>query len=129
MPYFAKIDENNIVVEVINDTQENIETGKYGDISKLIETDPDDYSGYKRDHSIPWMIKPDMDRPALRKNFAQPGFIYNQEHDFFSPPSIYPSWQLDLESGCYLPPFAPPEGVTPIDWDEDNQRWILPDEI
>lgn len=128
MPYFAKINEENIVVDVVNDIQENVDAGIHGDPSKMIETDPDDYGGYKRAQSMEWGFERDMNNPAARKNFAQPGFEYNPEHDFFSPGRPYPSWQLDLETGWYLPPVAPPDGVTPIDWDEENQRWILPDE-
>lgn len=129
MPYFSKLDENNIVIDVIFDTEENITNGTHGDPSRIIETDPHISGGYKLLRRTPYDLERDFNNPAAQKNFGQIGCKYHPEEGFFSTPQDYPSWQLDLESGWYLPPVDPPEGVTPIDWDEDNQRWILPDEI
>ncbi len=122
MAHFAKIDENNIVTEVIVVRQEFIDTGVLGDPSKWIQTSYNTRAGkhYEPDSEI------EDDKTPLRKNYAGVGYIYDSTRDAFYASQPFPSWTLDEETCLWEPPIAHPDTSKGIlyDWDEDNQQWI-----
>ncbi len=126
MAHFAKIDENNIVTEVIVVRQEFIDTGVLGDPSKWIQTSYNTRAGkhYEPDSEI------EDDKPALRKNYAGIGYTYDSTRDAFYAPQPFPSWTLDEETCLWEPPVAHPDTTDGIlyNWDEDNQQWIKTEE-
>lgn len=62
----------------------------------------------------------------LRKNFAGVGFKYNESLDMFIPPSPYPSWILNHNTGQWDPPVPRPPRRWNIwhTWDEENGVWL-----
>ena len=108
MGYFAQIDENNVVTQVIVADQGFINSGVVGDPSKWIETE------YQNDGN-----------PPLRKNYAGIGYTYDAELDAFVPPKPFPSWTLDSNTAQWIPPIPMPTDNQPYQWDEQSKIWIV----
>ena len=87
MSHFAKIDENNIVVQVIVAEQDFIDSGAVGDPSNWIQTSYNTKGGV---HVL-------GDTP-LRKNYTGLGYTYDSVRDAFIPPKSYDSWVLNEDS-------------------------------
>jgi len=100
MSKFAKIDENNKVIQVIEATIEYVNSGELGNPNNFIETNV----------------------MGLRKVYAAIGYTYNKEHDIFILPQPYSSWTLD-ENFDWQPPISQPEGN--YSWNEQTQTWDL----
>ena len=117
MSHFAKIDENNVVVQVIVAEQNFINTGVVGDPSKWIQTS---YNTYGNQHP--------QGRP-LRKNYAGIGYTYDRTRDTFIPPKPYDSWILDEETCLWNSPVLHPNDGNQYVWEEALQEWKLADSI
>lgn len=110
MAHFAKIDENNTVVDilVVPDDQEErgaeYLTQDLGLEGNWIQTS---YNG------------------NIRKMFAGLGYIYNQEYDVFLPPKPFPSWIIDPVLKEWVAPIERPEEIegTGLRWNEASQSW------
>lgn len=125
MAHFAKLDENNnvLAVHVINNDvimvdgneleQAGIDflTSLHGH-SLWKQTSYNTYGGIHTNGNIP-----------LRKNYAAPGYIYDEIRDAFIPPKPFNSWILNEETCLWDAPTP-----YPID-DEDGKvyRWIEED--
>jgi hypothetical protein len=119
MAYFAKLDENDVVTDVLtlNNiemlTAEGVESedmGKAffirwsGGYSKWVQTS---YNG------------------TIRKNYAGIGFTYDAGRDAFIPPQPYASWVLDEDTCQWTAPIdMPTEGN--YTWDESTHNWVAP---
>jgi hypothetical protein len=98
MAHFAKIDENNIVTQVVVvDNKEKILGGTWKQTS---------YNG------------------NMRKNYAGIGYTYRADIDAFVPPKPFPSWLLNADAQ-WEPPVAMPTDGQMYTWDEENINWIL----
>lgn len=119
MAHFAKIDENNIVVNVAVIEKEMIDTGLWGDPATWIQTSYNTYGGihYGPDGNPDGGV-------ALRKNFAGIGFIYDPVRDAFYSPQPYPSWVLNETSCLWDPPIPYPNDGKQYIWDEETQSWV-----
>ena len=106
MSYFAQIDENNIVTQVIVADQTMIDSGKLGTPSDWIET----FSG---------------DEPPIRYNSAGIGYTYDRVNDAFIAPkhADHGSWTLDANFQ-WQPPVAYPLNGESHKWDDDAGKWI-----
>ena len=105
MAHFAKINNNNIVTEVIVSEKDFINSGKVGDEFLWLQT------SYNNN---------------FRKKFAAVGDTYDKTKDKFISPQPYPSWTLD-ENDDWQPPIARPTTTdgTYHDWNEETQTWDL----
>jgi len=129
MAHFAKLNDNNIVTQVVVvstvDTcnEEGFEVEEigqkflqnlYGQEDKWVKTS---YNG------------------NIRKNYAGIGYEYNKKLDAFIAPKPFDSWVLDEKLCCYVAPIPFPEGEQKLySWDEENKKWkesdlILPNNI
>jgi hypothetical protein len=99
MAYFAKINKNNIVTQVIVADQEfiDLQEGTWLETSK---------NGY-------------------RKNYAGIGYTYDSIKDAFIPPKPYPSWILNENTCRWESPIPYPNDGEWYKWDEINQQWII----
>jgi hypothetical protein len=108
MAYFANIDSNNIVTQVIFVDNENA---------------LDEQTGVKYCNSVipgNWIQTSYNNR--IRKNYAGIGYFYDAELDAFIPPKPFDSWTLDTESCVWICPIEKPlEGEWY--WDEENLLW------
>jgi hypothetical protein len=122
MAYFAKLDENNNVIHVINVdnscllTADKIESEEQG-ISWLINWSggytnwkQTSYNSKKGVHYDPETNLP-SGKPAFRKNYAVLGGVYDPVRDAFIPPKPYPSAVLNEET---------------CDWDHSGTLSLIP---
>ncbi len=118
MAHFAKINENNIVIDV------NVVDNK--DVGNL-EYPASESVGIQ--FLIPWNTpntywKQTSYNRTFRKNYAGIGFTYDAQRDAFIPPSPFPSWILDEETCLWNPPVPAPTDGEIYNWDEATQQWI-----
>jgi hypothetical protein len=59
----------------------------------------------------------------IRKNFAGPGYSYNEELDAFIAPKPFPSWILNEDTCRWESPIPYPSDDKPYTWNEENQSW------
>jgi hypothetical protein len=131
MGHFARV-INGIVDTVIVADQEDIDSGRHGDISEWVQTS---YNTRRGVHIDPATQQPSADQSkALRKNYAGQGYAYDAQRDAFIPPKVYPSWILNEQTCTWDPPVALPSnnghphpqgGTIGYNWDEENQQWVL----
>tara|TARA_R100000789_G_scaffold26754_1_gene29893 strand:- start:6692 stop:7066 length:375 start_codon:yes stop_codon:yes gene_type:complete len=117
MAHFAKIDENNIVTQVI--VVHNNELLVDGEES---ETKGIDFCESLFGHRN-WVQTSYNNN--IRYNFAGIGNTWDSENDAFYEPQPYPSWSLD-ENYIWQSPVPMPEDASTekiYEWDEDNQEW------
>lgn len=108
MAHFAKIDNNNLVSEVVVIPDEQEHRGEaflceLGFNGKWIQTS---YNA------------------SIRKIYAYPGCFYNPELDRFEPPKPYESWVFDEKSYDYNAPVPYPDDGNDYDWDEATLSWV-----
>lgn len=109
MAYYAFIDENNVVVDVIVgiDSTETIDG-----------ISPEQWYENFRGETC----KETSITGEFRKQYAGIGYTYNAEKDIFVSPNLFPSWSLD-ENYDWQPPYPmPTEGV--CFWDEESLSWV-----
>ena len=102
MSHFAKIDNNNLVTEVIVAEKNFINSGLVGDEFLWVQTS---YSG------------------SFRKNFAGVGGTYDKTRDAFIPPKPYASWTLDETTCQWKAPVAKPDDDKVYEWNEATTNW------
>tara|TARA_B000000460_G_C21483992_1_gene378362 strand:+ start:175 stop:546 length:372 start_codon:yes stop_codon:yes gene_type:complete len=121
MSYYARIDDDGIVVQVIAIEKDMLDTGNWGDPNNWIQTSYNTRGGV---HYAPNSNEPDGG-VALRKNYAGVGYIYDKVKDAFMEPQPFPSWTLDEDSCYWIPPVAHPrDGKGPYNWDEVTLNWV-----
>lgn len=112
MSHFARINENNIVVEVLVIEQDVIDTGLFGDPNSFVQTSYNTIAGVHTLGGTP-----------LRKNFAGIGYIYDPVRDAFYLPSPFPSWTLNEDTCLWEPPTPKPDNDRPYTWNETTLNW------
>jgi hypothetical protein len=122
MAHFAKLDENNVVTQVI----------------VVANSDTSDASGVEKEHigaafceklfGGTW--KQTSYNGNKRKNYAGIGYTYNADIDAFVPPKPFNSWLLNNETAQWEAPTPMPEdagtGEPPkrYQWDEVTVNWV-----
>jgi hypothetical protein len=115
MAHFAKLDENNVVTQVI----------------VVANSDTSDALGVEKEHigaafceklfGGTW--KQTSYNGNKRKNYAGIGYTYNADIDAFVPPKPYASWLLNNETAQWEAPVPrPEEGMW--SWDEVTVSWV-----
>ena len=122
MAHFARLDENNVVTQVI----------------VVANSDTSDAEGVEKEHigaafcerlfGGTW--KQTSYNGNKRKNYAGIGFTYNADLDAFVPPKPFNSWLLNEETAQWEAPVAMPEDAGSGDppkmygWNEDELNWV-----
>lgn len=117
MAHFAKLDENNKVIEVhaLNNAElidENGQESEQKGIDFLIS-----WSGGHTN----W--KQTSYNANFRKNYAGYEFTYDAQRDAFIPPKTYSSWVLNEETCTWEPPISYPNDGLTYTWNENIQNW------
>ena len=102
MSHFAKINNSNIVTELIVSEQDFINSGKVGDSFLWVQT------SYNN---------------SFRKNFAKIGDTWDLTRNAFIPPKPYPSWTLNEITCQWEAPSAAPTKAH--SWNETDKKWEL----
>ena len=117
MAHFAKLDENNVVLEVhVVHNNELLDDNNNESEAKGIEFLTQWSGGYTR-----W--KQTSYNRNFRKNYAGIGYTYNAMRDAFIPPQPYQSWVLDDATCNWQPPVAMPADGQRYAWNETTQTW------
>lgn len=120
MAHFAKLDENNIVLEV-----------NVVDNNNLL-----DENGIEQEHlGVQFLIqwsggytnwKQTSYNKNFRKNYACIGGKYDAQRNAFIPPKPYESWLFDEESCNWFPPIPYPNDGKIYVWHEPTTSWVEP---
>ena len=123
MAHFAKLNEKNIVIQVlVINNQELIDDSGIESENKGIEFCKSLFGGKWIQTSY---------NGSFRKNYAGVGFYYDAELDAFIPPQPYPSWILNTETAQWESPVPFPNDMSAdavpkmYIWNEDLKSWVL----
>jgi hypothetical protein len=114
MAHFAKLDENNIVLEVnvvSNAALDPLNEEESG-ITFLTEWSGG-YSNWKQTSY----------NGSFRKNYCGVGWEYDLTRNAFIPPKPYDSWLLNEETCRYEAPVIYPTDNKYYEWNEENLTW------
>lgn len=116
MAHFAKLDNNNIVIEVnvVNNDVLNLSNEEASGIAFLTEWSGG-YSNWKQTSYS----------GSFRKNYAGIGYTYDEARDAFIPPKPYNSWVLDETTCLWNPPTPYPSDGQKYKWVEDDLNWQI----
>lgn len=117
MAHFAKLDENNIVLEVnvVNNDALDPSNEEASGIAFLTEWS----GGYSK-----W--KQTSYNGSIRANYAGIGYRYYPDFDVFIAPQPYSSWKLNYTTFQWEAPVAKPEDIEGYIWiwSEINKEWV-----
>ena len=114
MAHFARLDENNVVIQVV----------------VVANKDTADASGVEKEHIgaafcerlLGGVWKQTSYNGNFRKNYAGIGYTYNADIDAFVPPKPFASWVLNEDTAQWEAPTPmPTEGMWR--WDEETVSW------
>lgn len=115
MSHFAKINEQNVVVDVVVGRQED--DGKEAELSARTG-DVYKQTSYNTRGGVHL-----LGGTPLRKNYAGIGWTYDETRDAFIPPKPFNSWTLNENSCLWEPPVPQPMNGL-FEWDENDQKWV-----
>ena len=116
MAHFAKLDENNVVLEVhVVHNNELLDENGIEQEQKGIDFLINWSNGY-----LTW--KQTSYNGSFRKNYAGIGYTYDPQYDAFIPPKPFPSWLLNADAQ-WEPPVAMPQDGKMYSWDESTTSW------
>lgn len=112
MAYFAQLDENNKVTQVLV-TDDNDPNGDKGYQWLL-----DNFGGQ-------WLET--FYDGSERKNFAGIDYLYDDKLNAFIPPKPFNSWVLDKTTAQWKAPVDYPSDDNKYYWSEIDKNWVLID--
>jgi hypothetical protein len=116
MAHFAKLNENNIVVEVhcVNNNElliDGVESEEQG--IAFLTTWSNGYTNWKQTSY----------NGSFRANYAGVGYTYDPTHDVFYAPRPYLSWTMAAPTWIWQPPTPMPIDEYLYNWDEATLSW------
>jgi len=118
MAHFAKLDDNNIVLEVIVINSDTIENLPFPDSEPIGIAFLTEWSnGYTN-----W--KQTSYNSNFRKHYAGVGYSYDVSLEAFIAPKPYPSWLLNTNTCTWEAPVPYPDKDKDYIWDEETLNWI-----
>lgn len=118
MAHFAKLDQNNVVIEVNVVNNSDVQNLPFPESEQVgvdfLTTWSGGYANWKQTSY----------NANFRKNYAAIGYTYRAELDAFVPPQPYPSWLLNETTANWEAPTPIPTDGKDYTWDENNQTWI-----
>jgi hypothetical protein len=134
MAHFAKISEENIVLNVVRVSDGHAQDEAMGQTHLERSSDwpahlwiQTSYNTKNNKHES------GDDSKAFRGNYAGVGYTWDSENQIFLPPKDHASWVLNLAEARWQSPVGDAPELTAeqestksyYDWDEANQSWIL----
>ena len=115
MAHFAKLDENNVVTQVV----------------VIANKDTCDVNGVEKENIgaafcerlLGGTWKQTSYNGNFRKNYAGIGYTYNADIDAFVPPKPFASWVLNSDTAKWDAPVLMPEDGM-YKWDEQTGSWV-----
>lgn len=119
MAHFAKLDENNLVVEVHVVNNDDILNLPFPASEPVgIEFLTNWSGGYTN-----W--KQTSYNNNFRVRYAGVGYTYSVDFDAFIPPKPFNSWVLNEETYLWDPPVPYPDDGNKYIWDENTNSWVI----
>ena len=141
MAYFAKLDSNSKVLQVlkVNDSEiinsQNQEDEEKGinylrAITSWSSWKKTSYNTWGGKHYITDSVTGERtlsndQSKAFRKNYAGIGYTYDEDRDAFISPKPKTTWVLDENTCTWKPPIDRPQDNKHYSWNEENQTWDL----
>ena len=128
MAHFAKLDENNNVIniECVGDEDCNNNDDEAAGIAH--QTAVTGYSNWKRTSYNTFENTHKLGGTPFRGNYATIGGTYDPVNDQFYPVKINASWVKDVANAKWVAPIPYPtiddNPDMSINWDEPNYRWV-----
>jgi hypothetical protein len=104
--YWAKLDNNRVVTEIVVADEELILSGRFGLPQNFVETS---YTG------------------EFRKNYAAKGYIYDIVRNAFMTGKPYTSWILNEDTCQWEAPVVYPTDGNIYNWSEETLSWVIPE--
>jgi hypothetical protein len=120
MAHFAKLDENNVVIQVNVVNNNDIQNLPFPESEQIgIQFLANWSGGYTN-----W--KQTSYNGSFRKKYSSIGDTYRHDIDAFVSPQPFPSWSLNEQTGLWESPVQYPLDIPLLGyrWDEDNQQWV-----
>jgi hypothetical protein len=118
MAHFAKLDENNVVIDINVVNNEDILNLPFPESEPIgVEFLTKWSGGYTN-----W--KQTSYNSNFRKNYACLGGVYDLHRDAFIFPQPYPSWVLDEDKCYWVPPVLYPTDGNEYFWEENSSSWV-----
>lgn len=116
MAHFARLDENNVVLQVIVVNNEVLNNLPFPESEAIgIEFCQSHFGGNWKQTSY---------NGNFRVNYAGIGFTYNEINDVFYAPQPFPSFVLNNQTWQWDSPIPRPNDGKFYRWDEDTISWI-----
>jgi hypothetical protein len=114
MAHFAKLNENNIVLEVNVVSNDALDASNEETSGIIFLTEwSGGYSNWKQTSY----------NASFRKNYCGPGYKYDESRDAFIPPQRYSSWTLNEETCQWESPEPYPTDGKFYTWNEEDLSW------
>ena len=117
MAYFAEIDDDGIVLQVIKISNDDAPDPAPYDSEPLGQAFISETLG------LPGVWRQTSYNHRFRKQYAGIGYRYDPEADVFIAPQPYPSWTMDA-SHDWQPPTPYPVDGAEYRWDEPTLSWV-----
>ena len=119
MAHFAKLDENNMVLQVhVVHNNEILDENGIEQEQKGIDFLINWSGGYT-------LWKQTSYNGNFRKNYAGIGYSFDEQRNAFIPPKPFNSWVLNESTCQWEAPVAMPNDGQMYSWDENIQNWTL----
>ena len=115
MGHYAKIDENNVVTQVV------VVDNK--DMSDAFGVEKEHIGAAHLEKILGGTWKQTSYNGNMRKNYAGIGYTYRADIDAFVPPKPFASWILNADAQWEAPVAMPSDGKM-YSWDEATLTWV-----
>ena len=123
MAHFAKLNEDNIVVDVNVVGNEDVQHLEFPESEAAGIQFLNNWAGAE------YKWKQTSYNANFRKNYAGIGYTYDAERDAFIPPQPFPSWVLDENSCLWSAPVPYPDDGNLYQWNEESLLWTSNDPV
>ncbi len=119
MAHFAKLDENNVVLEV-----NVVNNADIGDLP-FPESEPFGIAFLNNWAGQVFNWKQTSYNGSFRARYAGIGYTYLEEHDAFVPPKEHDYFVFDEGQLMWVPPVARPNDGGHYAWDDATHSWVV----
>ena len=116
MAHFAKIDENNIVQQIIVVSNENCGNLEFPESEPIGQN-------FISSIGLEGNWKQTSYNSTFRKRYAGLDDVYDESRDAFLPLKPFPSWILNEDTCLWESPIERPTDGNLYRWNEDEQSW------
>ena len=125
MAHFVKIDNSNVVLQVIVVDDKDTQDGNGDEVEAIgAKYLADGFGGTWKKTSYNTIANTHrLGGTPFRKNYAGIGHIYDATRDAFYAPKPYDSWTLNEDTCHWEAPTAMPDDGKLYDWNEGTSSW------